>query len=79
MNGHDVLHENTYGVTLDFNVEKLVIPKFNMGFVQLYFVRDGKIVDRFTTTTKYRKNAEKKFKKYYKKRMMVCLAEVDNL
>ncbi len=79
LEGHEVLHDNSYGITMDCNVEQIVIPRFNIGFVQVYFVRDNRIVDRFMTTTKYRKNAEKKFKKFYKKRMMATLAEVDNL
>lgn len=77
--GHEILHDNCYGVTLDMNVEEIVIPKFNIGFVQVYFVRGNKIIDRFMTTTPYRRNAEKKFKKFYLKRMMASLAEIDNL
>lgn len=77
--GHEIIHENRYGTTLDLNVEKAVVPKFNIGFVQVYFVRDGEIVDKFMTTTNYIRVAERRFKRFYKKRMLATLSEIDRL
>lgn len=79
LNGHELINENKYGLVFDLNVEKAIIPKKHIGFVQVYFVRDSKIVDRFMTTSKYKFQAQKRFIKFYKKRMLATLSEIDNL
>lgn len=79
LHGHELVNENKYGYVFDLNVEKLIIPKKHIGFVQIYFVRDGKIVDRFMTTSKYKFQAQTRFIKFYNKRMLATLFEIDNL
>jgi hypothetical protein len=79
LHGHHIVNENKHGIVFDLNVEKLVIPKKHIGFVQIYFVREGKIVDRFMTISKYKFKAQAKFLKFYKKRMLATLSEIDNL
>jgi len=71
--------ENAYGILINMTVEDILIPKRNFGFVEILFIDGKEIKDIFKTSTRYKKNATREFRKFYKKRLYKTLAEYDKL
>lgn len=77
--GGDKIKETKYVIVIEFSSEKIILPKFNMGFIQIMCVKDGEIKEIFRTSDEYIRNAEKKFKKFLRARVYKTLNEYDGI